>query len=379
MKQLPIQQITFHSFRALQNLTLANCGNINVIVGGNNAGKTSVLDAISIYCRPLDISNWREVAWQREVKSARTRLTEPFKWLFPQSADATDESPKPIEISGFGSFPGRKIFAEYTLFESFGGSEESTEDAFMVQEDGEPEVGLDLRVLADYALSISGNLDKSRVSQNSIEFRVIDNQRFTYSTKIEQPCLDAGFISPVTHRTSQDTTYFLSQAIKNEGPNENIRESVTEILREIDHGVLKFEIVDTGQTTSTVFIKHKETGMTPISAFGDGMRRALLIASMIPALKDGVLLIDEIEATLHVSVLKSVLKALGHAAARYNVQIFATTHSLEAVDAIADAFTEIPGDLVAYRIAQEVSGKDPIRYSGEEVRRLRFERGLELR
>jgi len=265
------------------------------------------------------------------------------------------------------------------MFESFGGKEELPEDEFTVQEDGEAERGLDLRVLADYALLIQGGLDETRTSQNSVEFKVIDNQRFTYSTKVDEPSIKTGLISPVTHRTSQDTTSYLSQAIKNEGPEANVRQSITEILREIDQGVIKFEIVDTGQTTSTVFIKHKDTGMTPVSAFGDGMRRALLIAAMIPALEGGVLLIDEIEAALHVSVLNSVLKALGRAADRYNVQIFATTHSLEAVDAITEAFTKIEGNLVTYRLAPEVLGGNPVRYGGKEVRRLRFDRGLELR
>ena len=379
MNHLPIENITFDSFRGLRRLTLGNCGDINLIVGDNNSGKTTVLDGVSLYCRPLDISNWREIAWQREVKSSRTRLAEPFKWLFPQIGGESEDSPKPIQISGSGRFPMRRMFADYHMFESFGGKEDVPDEEFMVQEDSEAERGLDLRVLADYALLIQGELDETRTSQNSVEFRVIDNQRFTYSTKVDEPFIKTGLISPVTHRTSQDTTSYLSQAIKNEGPEADVRESITEILREIDNGVLKFEIVDTGQTTSTVFIKHKDTGMTPVSAFGDGMRRALLIAAMIPALEGGVLLIDEIEAALHVSVLNSVLKALGRAADRYNVQVFATTHSLEAVDAIADAFTQIEGDLVTYRLAPEASGGNPVRYGGEEVRRLRFDRGLELR
>jgi AAA15 family ATPase/GTPase len=355
------------------------------LVGGNNAGKTTILDAIALFCRPLDISNWREVAWRREIKSARTPLTEPFKWMFPQSSDLTPSSDlQKIVISGIGSFPGRRLWAEYSKFESFetppAKSTEDTEDQLdLIEEEAIPVRGLELKVLSDYAQRLDGQLDETRVLQSSVDFRVIDNQRFTYSMKVENPYLNIGFISPVTHRTSQDTTTYLSQALRNEGSNENIRKSVTEILREIDPDVEKFEIVDTGQTTSTILIKHRKTGMTPISAFGDGMRRALLIAAILPALKNGVLLIDEIETALHVSALSSVLQALAKAAKKYNVQVFATTHSLEAVDAIAGALKESLNELVAYRIENDEQGRHLTRYTGELVHRLRFERGIELR
>ncbi len=42
-----IENITIHKFRGLQELTLSNLGQINLLVGVNNSGKTSVLEAIS--------------------------------------------------------------------------------------------------------------------------------------------------------------------------------------------------------------------------------------------------------------------------------------------------------------------------------------------
>ncbi len=379
MSNLPINELRIAQYRGLQDLELKDCGRVNLLVGENNSGKTTVLDALSLFCRPLDIANWREVAWRREIKSARTPLTEPFKWLFPQFMESTLPSPHRIWIEGGGCYPGRKLVAHYSEFESFGETEVRDAEDATVNEGGEPESGLNIHVLADYAQEIMGHIDEQTHLQNSVEFKVIDNQRFTYSTKVAPPSIDVGFISPVTHRTSQDTTFYLSQALRKERAEDDIREAVTRIMREIDPGVQKFEIVDTGRTTSTIIIKHKDTGMTPISAFGDGVRRALLIAAMIPAVSGGVLLIDEIETALHVSVLDSVLRVLRTAADRYNVQVFATTHSLEAVDAVAKVYGGDLANLVAHRLERKVHKTQITRYAGEMIHRLRFDRGLELR
>lgn len=65
-----LENITIHRFRGLRDLTLQDLGEINLLVGVNNSGKTSVLEAISTYCCPLDLLAWLNTAWQREIKSS---------------------------------------------------------------------------------------------------------------------------------------------------------------------------------------------------------------------------------------------------------------------------------------------------------------------
>ena len=72
-----------------------------------------------------------------------------------------------------------------------------------------------------------------------------------------------------------------------------------------------------------------------MSIFGDGLRRAVLLAGTLLSLKDGgLLLIDEMEEGIHVRALQKVFAWLTKAARDLGVQIVATTHSLEAVDGI---------------------------------------------
>ncbi|NEP07494.1 MAG: AAA family ATPase, partial [Okeania sp. SIO4D6] len=80
-----IDNLTIHRFRGLRDLTLEDLGQINLLVGVNNSGKTSVLEAISTYCNPLDPLEWINTAWRREIKSSRKPKLESLKWLFPQN------------------------------------------------------------------------------------------------------------------------------------------------------------------------------------------------------------------------------------------------------------------------------------------------------
>lgn len=378
MENLPLKSLRIAQFRGLQELKFDGFSRINLLVGANNSGKTSVLDALSIFCRPLDISNWHETARGREVKSARTPATEPFKWLFPQVLESKLPNPHGIWIYGDGAFPGRRIMAQYDEFQEFGSADSERESLSVRETDEEPDAGMNIQVLADYALTLAGQLDNSRVNQNRLEFKLVNNRRNVYPTTVSEPAIDLAFISPHTHRTTQDTSWYLSRAIQREAPDEDFREAVLEILRRIDPEVLDLSIVETGKTTTGISIKHKRTGRTPVHAFGDGFRRALLIAATIPSVRNGVLLIDEIEAALHVSVLNSVLETLRWAADRYNVQVFATTHSLEAVDAVTTAFEEEIDNLAAFRLERR-EGVQVRSFSGEMLKNIREMLGQDIR
>jgi len=379
MNDLPLSSFHIAQFRGLRDLKLEGLGRINLLVGANNAGKTSTLDALSLFCRPLDIANWRDTARRREVKSSRTPESEPIKWLFPQFAENTQPNPHSIWLYGKGAFPGRRLMAQYDEFEEFGRDQLPLGAPDEEEISGEPDRGLNINVLADYAQRVGGQLTTTADGQNKMAFRVVDNRRNAYPTSVDDPVIETAFISPHSHRTTQDTSWYFGRAIEREGVNEHFRADVLEVLKRIDNDVLDIDAVPRGKTTVSLSVKHKLTGRTPIHAFGDGFQRALLIASVIPAVRNGVLLIDELESALHVSVLDSVLSVLKWAAEKYNVQVFATTHSLEAVDSVLKAFDNTPNDLCAYRI-NRANGKAVVtRYPGLILSDTRREMGFEIR
>ncbi len=75
----------------------------------------------------------------------------------------------------------------------------------------------------------------------------------------------------------------------------------------------------------------------PLTAMGDGFLKVLTIMLTVARAKDGVALIDEIENGLHYSSLDVMWKAVFAAAREFNVQVFATTHSWECVGTFSEA------------------------------------------
>jgi AAA15 family ATPase/GTPase len=101
---------------------------------------------------------------------------------------------------------------------------------------------------------------------------------------------------------------------------------------------------------------------------------------------NGILLIDEIEAGLHTSILKDVFKWLVKTCQTYNIQLFITTHSLETIDAVLATVKEMnkekPGDtsdIIAYRLPSPTAGNSLKRFNGDLLYRLRYDHGLEVR
>ena len=110
-----LENITIHQFRGLKELELKDLGQINLLVGVNNSGKTSVLEALSIYCNSLDLRSWLSTASQREDSSStsRTLSLDSLRWLFDKEKPQTGT----ILISGNGTFAIKKMRAIYEEIE----------------------------------------------------------------------------------------------------------------------------------------------------------------------------------------------------------------------------------------------------------------------
>ena len=70
----------------------------------------------------------------------------------------------------------------------------------------------------------------------------------------------------------------------------------------------------------------------PLSEYGDGMKKALAMMEAVLKAENGVLLIDEYESAIHPSAMDSVFSFILKASKELNIQLFMTTHSLEALD-----------------------------------------------
>jgi predicted ATP-dependent endonuclease of OLD family len=88
----------------------------------------------------------------------------------------------------------------------------------------------------------------------------------------------------------------------------------------------------------------------PLRSFGDSVNRLFGIVLSLVTAKDGLLLIDEVENGLHHSVQYDVWKTIFALAQRLNVQVLATSHSWDTIEAFQKAAGETPEDGVLVRL-----------------------------
>ena len=386
MDKQPIDNLTIHRFRGIRDLTLENLGQINLLVGINNSGKTTVLEAIYTYCNSLDPLAWLNTAWRREIKSSRKSKLESLKWLFPQNIQNNSDYfyQGETKVSGNGNFGVVESKATYQEFEEIWDStkdsnEEDEEENLMDDRDNdnnEVRRGADLKLTFTPSKLISKLdifEDKNQELPISKEFKIWENQPLTILNKYRSNWLSVDTITPFSHRTEQLQIKLLTDAIL-----KNIKPEIVELISMIDSEIIDLDILDPTGKKSRLYVIHKTLGFTPLSAFGDGVRRLLFMALTIAKLKDGILLIDELETAIHTEALLSSFSWLVKWCREMNIQLFATTHSLETVDAMLNA-SELKNDLVLYRLYQKDLETQAIRIDQVKLTRIRENLGLEVR
>ncbi len=207
----------------------------------------------------------------------------------------------------------------------------------------------------------------------SHKFQLWEDERWISRGTGDGPASPVATLSPVSHRVEMIQTRQLSEAILDQHLY-----SVIEAVKLIDNDIDNLEIVSRSGISPTLWVHHRRTGFSPVSTLGDGVRRVLTIALNLQSVRGGMLLIDELETAIHKGALIGVLRWLTQAADHFDTQLFMTTHSLEAVDAVLTVLAECPDRTVAFQLPDHGVGEVK-RFEGDVLDNLRFERGLDVR
>jgi AAA15 family ATPase/GTPase len=114
--------------------------------------------------------------------------------------------------------------------------------------------------------------------------------------------------------------------------------------------------------------------LAPLAVCGDGVVRLFSFVVELTAVKGGVLLIDEIDAGLHYSVMVPFWRALRKLADEHDVQIFATTHNDNLIRSAMAAFDDDLSWLCLFRLDRRKQGIVAVRYDEEALATARDER-----
>lgn len=310
-----IKSFQIGGFRGIRNLSVNHLNRVNLIVGDNNSGKTSVLEALQLLRNPSQVSNLFRVARFRETMFSvgSAPLYENVICLFPHaeqqlslgvSAQLSDQ-PIGCYISGEQSrimIDATEINGSYLRKSEMIG--ESEADQF--------------QGTIEY---VNGN------KRGRTPFQINTFSKSSGAAIAKNDIVKMAYVSPGDHLRGN----IVSQIIRSEGYKEICIRALQLFDPEIeDILVLK----STVGVRSVDYIKHRALGIMPLATFGDGIKKVLILANAIAQAKNGVLLIDEVETSIHKKYYDDVFRFIAKACSAFNVQVFITTHSIEAVDGL---------------------------------------------
>lgn len=326
-----LKNFAIHEFRGMKDLFLYDLGDINVFSGTNDSGKTSVLEALAIYAKPMDVYEWVNTSRRRELGWASS--VESVKWLFPQSRlmkgrefDKTYRGS--ISLEGDEKFSEKKVNASFEDIFRLSNNEDGNED-----DENERGAKLSIKIQTMPSHSVTEHF-----------FEIWDTKNEPYP-KTKYMSLPMSIITPLTHRMNLYGD--LTDVIKKKN-----KEDVLEVLKMFDKGIRDISILFP-QGHSVIEIEHVDFNTTiPISAFGDGLRRALSFALHVHKSSGGILLVDDIDLSIHSSLFPDLYQWLLNSCKNKGIQLFVTVHSKESLELLFHQKTEL--DMSIYRVENKV-------------------------
>lgn len=341
-----LEMLRIENFRSFRELKVEGLGQVNLVTGRNNSGKSTLLEAIQLIASDASLP----------VLASILRLRE-------EDLGDTEEGSRPFQLESafpfsglFFGFPVLKSSLEPILLRSrTSGVDETlrievgwsngrrTADGGVLREVTTGATWLDSE--EEPALVVTKGESRRRVIP--LGFPLGDSwRRSPYRGRLmrietqettKPPCL---FLGPHgSERTGNMGEYWDKIALS------ELEREVVDSLRLIAPEVSAVSMVggDGVRRSRTAIVRtDRFERPVPLRTFGDGLSRVLGIALSLVNAKGGILLVDEFENGLHYTVQEDVWRTVFRLAKRLDIQVFATTHSWDCIDAFQKAAAEVP-------------------------------------
>lgn len=380
-----IDSATIDGFRNIRKLQLEGLGGLNIFVGENNSGKTSVLEALSILANYADPTEWDLMVGRRDYGRLDENRPQSIRWCFSRprrekAADLPIEATCSMACSGEIGCGTLKIVCTDVVAPPGYGRSDSEDGAESELDVPELRRGVQLTHLVDIARYAQPELfgeQEPKIRPTEITHEIWEAGRPPVSKARSRKGrrVQTESLNPYSFQINR----FLVRRF-HEGKFAHSVSDVLSLLQVFDPEIVEIEVDSTRGVVPVLYLKHRRLGLAPLSVFGDGLRRAILLATTILSFENGgILFIDEIEAGIHVHAVQRVFSWLARVALERGVQVFVTTHSLEAVDAMVFGSGDAKTEVVAFHLDQGEERTTVKRFDGELLARLRRERGIDVR
>ena len=374
------KSLEIEKFRGIRNCKINDFARINLFVGKNNCGKTTVLESLFL------LSGISDPNWIIATQNLR-------KILLSEPEDIRDFFFKRKHESNFYLRGVQEVGErELTVKPLYGtGYIDQTGGEGMGTAKGDESKHIS-------TTKIMGSELDSNLSGLEYEFLVSDGKNRKpkkYNSRITAEWI--AFDQPAKFQPSFDETYeeksFTRHLIQKPGDECNPvfvdkiledkqKDFLLEALQIVEPKILDIKVGPTKLVSADIGY----SSFIPVNLLGDGLIHMINIVSDIFYTRGAILMIDEIGAGLHVSSLEYLWKILLEQSKKFDTQIFMTTHSKDVIEGLIKCYkqensvTSEDEDAVACFYLNKDS-KDQVkgyRYSPEQIRQT-LESGTDLR
>ncbi len=309
------KRIIIDNFRGIKHIEIDQFQQINLLVGKNNSGKSTILEAIFLNIGamntdlPLRINAFRNYERIDDIT---------FRSFFHNL-----EINNPIRIYSSLEKPRQKreLIIKPHLISEKNGKVIDIENILSSEDSSESKQRIDG---LEHRLKLWKNGNKSSK---------------THTAFLKQEGVGARMIQPSNYKETLSGTILTSRIFPLDNAKrlariqfEKNEKKLIHILQQIEPELTDIKILD----KDYIFADINKKNLIPIAFLGDGINRLLSYLLAIYENPDSVILIDEIENGFHHKSLNVLWKAIFSASKELNVQIFATTHSWENVKSFSE-------------------------------------------
>lgn len=303
-----LEKLTIKNFRGFDKLEIDGFSKINLFVGKNNSGKTSVLEAIFLV---IGMSNPVLPNTINQIRGLNTGTSKQLRYVFHNLEDENKPSFNAKMSDGYERT--LRLEAKYKQNEISDDNSSTAKPEFM---------GIDL----NFQELKGSKIPKSRKS--SLIFSNSDNIINQVIPDDYNERLHAVFAA---EKNDMAALARFSEMIRRKEDN-----AVLEMLQKFDGNIQGVKTLPDG----IYFDIKNSKELIPSNIMGDGIRRFLNIVTTVSEKKDAFVCIDEIENGLHYSAYKLLWKSLISFSNLNNAQLFITTHNIETLGCLKSVLEE---------------------------------------
>ncbi len=279
-----IKELHIQNYRLFKDFKIKNLGQVNLIAGKNNTGKTSFLEALMLY----------------ESRGDNYFLAKLISTIIEN------------RVGKNNGFTRSELIASII---------------YLKQE-------------KDLSIKINDLILQTDFNKNTKKINGLSKvKNLTLATQLPNSAIKETltlFDNKIKNYILSDYYGYVSSSIEH---NNNIRwhkialrpeeDIIIDALKIIEPRVIRLNI----QNDNAIIRLKGNDKPSSINSLGDGINRLLTIALEMVAAKGSVLLIDEFETGLHHSIQEKVWDFIFQLSKKLNIQVFATTHSKDCLEA----------------------------------------------